>query len=193
MGVEEQADSLDEEEVAIVMEIAEVIERGRKDKLPALRNVPKKKLLEETAKVDKVLSKFKTHSITKTNEMFYAGAVVVTIRSGVKVDKVARRKEPMWKVRLQNKIKELRKDFNQLQASKDQDISNFLYCERLQRKYSNRIKRLNVFIEELKQKITAIAVKVRRYQRLVDYSKIIKGSFIGNYIKKKKDVMMINL
>ena len=52
MGAEEQADSLDEEEVAIVMEIAEVIEKGRKDKLPALRNVPKKKLLEETAKVD---------------------------------------------------------------------------------------------------------------------------------------------
>ena len=62
---EEQTDSLDEE-VAIVMEIAEVIERGRKDKLPAFRDVPKKKLLEETAKVDKVLSKFKTHSITMT-------------------------------------------------------------------------------------------------------------------------------
>ena len=44
---EEQADSLDEEEVAIVMEIAEVIERGRKDRLSALRNVPKKKLLQE--------------------------------------------------------------------------------------------------------------------------------------------------
>ena len=43
MGAEEQADSLDEEEVAIVMKIAEVIERGRKDKLPALRNAPKKK------------------------------------------------------------------------------------------------------------------------------------------------------
>ena len=78
MGVEEQVDSLNEEEVAIVMEIPEVIERGRKDKLPALRKVPKKKLLEEAAKVDKVLSKFKTHSITKTNELFYAGAVVVT-------------------------------------------------------------------------------------------------------------------
>ena len=45
MGAEEQADSLNEEEVAIVMEIAEVIEKGRKDKLPALRNVPQKKLL----------------------------------------------------------------------------------------------------------------------------------------------------
>ena len=33
MGAEEQADSLDEEEVAIYMEIAEVIEKGRKDKL----------------------------------------------------------------------------------------------------------------------------------------------------------------
>ena len=93
MGAEQQADSLDEEEVAIVMEIAEVIERGRKDKLPALRNVPKKKLLDETAKVDKVLSKFKTYSITKTNELFYAGAVVVTNRLGVKIDKVAGRKE----------------------------------------------------------------------------------------------------
>ena len=100
MGAEEQADSLDEEEVATVIEIAEVIERGRKDKLPALRTVPKKKLLEETAKVDKVLSKFRTHSVTKTNELFHAGAFVVTNRLGVKIDKVAGRKEPMWKRRL---------------------------------------------------------------------------------------------
>ena len=72
-----------------------MIERGRRDKLPALRNVPNKKLLEETAKADKVFSKFKTHSITKTNELFYAGAVVVTNRLGVKIDKAAWRKEPM--------------------------------------------------------------------------------------------------
>ena len=60
MRAEEEPDGLDQEEVAIVMEIAEVIERGRKDKLQALRNVPKKKLLEETAELGKVLSKFKT-------------------------------------------------------------------------------------------------------------------------------------
>ena len=125
MGAEKQADSLDEEEVAIVIEIAEVIEWGRKDKLSALRTVPKKKLLEETAKVDKVLSKFKTHSIAKTNELFYAEAFVVTNRLGVKIDKVAGRKEPVWKRRLQNKIIELRKDLSQLEASKDKDISNF--------------------------------------------------------------------
>ena len=40
-----------------------------------INNVPKNKLLEETAKVDKVLSKFKTYSITKTNELLYAGSL----------------------------------------------------------------------------------------------------------------------
>ena len=44
-----------------------MLERTQKDKLPALRDKPKKKLLEETAKVDQVLCKFKTHSITSTN------------------------------------------------------------------------------------------------------------------------------
>ena len=97
------------------------------------------------------MRKFKKHSITKTNELFYAGAVVVTNRLGVKVDKVAGRKELMWKRRLQNKIKELRKDLSQLEASKDKDISNFRHWERLERKYSITVKRLNVVVEELKQ------------------------------------------
>ena len=99
--------------------------------------------------------------------MFYAGAVAVTNRLGVKIDKVAWRKEPMWK-RLQNKIKELRKDLSQLEALKDKDISSFKHWERLQRKYSIRVKRFNVVIEELKKRITAIAAKVRRYQRLFE-------------------------
>ena len=84
----------------------------------------RRKLLEETAKVDTVLSKFERHSITKTNELFYAGAVVVTNRLGVMIDKVAWKKEPMWNRSLQNKIKELRKDLSQLEASKDKCISN---------------------------------------------------------------------
>ena len=145
-----------------------MIEKGRKDKLPALRNVPKKKLLEETAKVDKVLSKFVTQSITKTNELFNAEAFVVTNNLGVKIDKVAGREEPMCKRRLQNKIKKLRKDLSQLEASKDKGVSNFRHWERLERKYSIRVKRLNVVVEELKQRITAIAAKERRYQGRVD-------------------------
>ena len=44
------------------------------------------------------MSKFKIHSITNTSELFYAGAAVVTNRLGVKTEKVAWRKEPMWKI-----------------------------------------------------------------------------------------------
>ena len=43
--------------------------------------------------------------MTKTNELFYAGAVVVTNRLGVKIYKLAGRKETMWKRMLQNKIR----------------------------------------------------------------------------------------
>ena len=93
------------------------------------------------------------------NELFYAGAFVLTNRLGVKFDRVTGRKEP---------IKELRKDLSELEASKDKDISNFRHWERLERKYSIRVKRLNVVIEELKQRITAIAAKVRRYQGRLD-------------------------
>ena len=71
-------------------------------------------------------------------------------------------------IRLKNNIKEFRKDVSQLEASKDKDISNFRHWERLERKYSIRVKRLNVVIEELKHRITAIAAKVRRYQEWVD-------------------------
>ena len=72
--------------------------------------------------------------------MFYVGAVVVTNRLGVKIDKVAWTKEPMWKRRLQNKVKEPRKALLQLEASKDKDISNFRHWERLDRRYSIRVK-----------------------------------------------------
>ena len=63
----EEIGNLEEEEVAIIEEIAGVIGRTQKDKLPALkdklpalRDIPKKKLLEQTAKIHKVLGKFKT-------------------------------------------------------------------------------------------------------------------------------------
>ena len=120
LEADEEIGNLEKEEVAIVAEIAEMLERRQKYKLSALRDIPKKKLLEETAKTDKVLCKFKTHSIIKSNELFYAGAVVVINRLGVKINKVAKIKEPVQQ--LQNKIKELKKDLSQLELSKDKEL-----------------------------------------------------------------------
>ena len=47
LEADEEIGNLEEEEVAIIEEIAEVLERRQNDKLPALRDVHKKKLLEE--------------------------------------------------------------------------------------------------------------------------------------------------
>ena len=74
----------------------------------------------------------------------------------------------MWNRKFQNKIKELRKDLSQVEVSKDKDISNFRNWEILERKYSIRVKRQNVVIKELKQRITAIIAKVRRHQGRAD-------------------------
>ena len=49
------------------------------------------------------------------------------------MNKVAERKEPMWR-RLQNKIKELRKDLNHLELSKDKEVSNVWHWQTLERK-----------------------------------------------------------
>ena len=52
LEADEDIGNLEEEKVAIIEEIAEVLERRKKGKLPAVRDIPRKKLLEETAKAD---------------------------------------------------------------------------------------------------------------------------------------------
>ena len=99
---------------------------------------------------------------------------------------------------MKNKNKELRKDLSQQEASKDKDISNFRHWEKLQNKYSIIVKRLNVVIEELKQRITAIAAKVRRYQGRVDsyrQNKLFENNQRQFYreLDQEEDVMMISL
>ena len=96
------------------------------------------------------MCKLKTHSITKTNELLYGGAVVVTNRLGVKINKAAERKEQMWRRRLQNNIKELREDLSQIESSKDKEVSNVRHWQTLARKDSIRVKTLGVVIEESK-------------------------------------------
>ena len=54
----------------------------------------------------------------------------------------------------------LRKDLSQLESSKDKEVSDVKQWQ-TERKYSIRLKTLGVVIDELKQRIAAIAAKVR--------------------------------
>ena len=55
LEADKEIGNLEEDEAAMIEEIAKVFKRREKDKLPALRDIAKKKLVEETAKADKVL------------------------------------------------------------------------------------------------------------------------------------------
>lgn len=74
LKIHKETDSFKEEEVQIIEEFLTILEI-EKEIVPVLTNVPKKKLLEVAVKVDKGFSRFNTHSITKTNELFFEGAV----------------------------------------------------------------------------------------------------------------------
>ena len=51
---------------------------------------------------------------------------------------------------------------------KDKDINNFRHWKGLEKKNSIRVKRMNIVIKQLKQRITAIAAKAKTYQGRVD-------------------------
>ena len=48
--------------------------------------------------------------------MLYAAAVVVTERFGVKIGAKYKKKEPMWKRRLEGQVKVMRRDLSRLES-----------------------------------------------------------------------------
>ena len=108
-----------------------------------------------------------TNSITEMNNLLYAGAYVVAEKLGkMKKNKTNENpKEPCWKRRIQANNAEWRKDVSRLNERRK---STFKFdtkdLDRMERKY-----RLNdvgnvLVIDILKEKISAGATKVRRYQ-----------------------------
>ena len=66
-----------------------VNERVR-ERLPALEKVNKKKLKAEVKRANQVLEKMDTDEIANTNDLIYAGAVVVTEELGLRGTKGSR-------------------------------------------------------------------------------------------------------
>jgi len=75
-----------------------------------MKKVKRRKITEEVNKVNAVLEKVQSLDITSSNDLLYAGALVVTEKLGIITLFQKRIKEPWWKRRIERKIKELRKD-----------------------------------------------------------------------------------
>ena len=115
-----------------------------------------------------LLAKIRSENITTTNDLIYAAAVVTTENAGIKIEKGRKQAEPMWKRRIENQIRQLRKDLSRIEELKKGRKIKARYEEELQRKYWLKEKGLITVSEELKQRITAKAAKVSRYKARVE-------------------------
>ena len=117
-----------------------------------LKSYDRRKVREATSRVNGVIGKLKTTSITDTNRLILVGANVVGDLVGVKSRGEPKTKEPWWKRRIQGKISELRKDISHLEEWNKERMSKERIKNNLEHKYSVKKKGLKVVIEELKQK-----------------------------------------
>ena len=132
---------------------------------PNLRHVERKTLKREVSKINSVLKDIPTSNITDTNKLLKAAGRVVAKRLGLlRERKKNGLKEPWWKRRLKNKIEKMRKELSRLDRWKKQEIRNQRLKEEMKKKYQMKNKSIEVLIEELKQRITANAMKLKRYE-----------------------------
>ena len=157
------------EEVDLIEKLEEILQQER-ERLPSLRGINRGKLRDITKKVNAVLEKIETNDITKTNDLMYAGALLVTDLVGAKRGKRGPKKEPWWKRRLENQIKILNNDLGRVNALIQQKVVKRKHKDTLQTRYKIQQKGLGVVKEEIKQRIVAKSSKIKRYtSRITQY------------------------
>jgi hypothetical protein len=157
---------LTERELALRDKILQKFEVTERQRLPKLRDASWKDLAKITREVNNVICTIQTASIEDTNKLMYCTAMVVTEELGyeVKAPTQAKRKSSKWKIRLEIKIQKLRSDISCLEHLKRRSLRNIRTKEMLVKKYNLETKTIAEVLEELKQRVTATAKKIERYE-----------------------------
>jgi hypothetical protein len=144
----------------LITEKAKVRTLAEKPMLPNLKRFKHRKVAEETAVVNKVIGTIEVGDITDANDLIYAGAMVVAQRLGAISDRRQRneRNIPPWRRRMERSIQMYRRDLAKIVSLKE-----IKYGSRLNLKYNILEKGASHVIEMLKQRIKAMAEKIRRY------------------------------
>ena len=122
-----------------------------------------------TAKVNGMKRHIETDVVTQTNKAAMAAALWVAKEVGVKKDKTGGKKEPWWKRRIESDITNLRRDINRLEWERRGETGGKgkKKIKKLNTKYKVKKKRVNLVIEELKQRLIAKKTKVKRYEQRI--------------------------
>ena len=154
---------------AITDQLQKLLEDPSAITVKPLRHVNRKRLKEETSLVNSCIAGISTSSITDTNTLMLAGAHIVCERLGEKTSTIIsseKRKAPLWKRRIEDKIIQVRKDISHLEEMRKGTVLKQRIIEELHRRHPLLKKKgLPCIIEELKQRLRAKAAKIKRFQR----------------------------
>ena len=124
-----------------------------------------------TAKMNRVIELIETKTITQTNSLIKAVADQLDLQKY----EGGKKKGPWWKRRIEEDIKQLKKDTNilkrvkkgQIRACKESKVRGKVRSKLVEEKYGVKRKGLTTVIEELKQRILAKAAKLSRYEQRI--------------------------
>lgn len=159
---------------------------GDRPRLRALRHIERGKIMQEVKQIDKVLDCVEINNITELNDTIMACAKIVTD----KICKTGERRQnsnvPAWKERLQHKLEGIRADLSRVVEARGRDYDDPMR-KRLEKKYKIRNKGYDVVIEELKQDLSAVRQKIKRYtERVEQYNQ--NRMFVNNQKRFYQDL-----
>ena len=155
-------------------------------RLRALRHIERGKIIEEVKKIDKVLDCVEIRDVTELNDTIMACAKIVTEKICGNGERRQTRGPPAWKVRLQQKLEDIRSDLSKVVECRGRDFDDPMRM-RLEKKYRIRNKGYDVVVEELKQDLSAISQKIKRYsERVEQYNQ--NRTFVNNQKRFYQDL-----
>ena len=124
VDVEENDDKMSQENKQIVDRLKQMILQGRTSDGILFKKVNKRSLRAQTERVNSVIKFVKTKNITETNKLINAASVLVPDQMGLKKFEISWRKEPWWKRRIENDIKNLKHDINILRRESNGELGS---------------------------------------------------------------------
>ena len=165
---------LDEETQLIIAQLNKILADGRNTDGISFKKVDMNTLNRTTAKVNRVIELIETKNITQTNNLIKAAGVWVADQLGLKKSEGGKKKDPWWKRRIEEDIKQLKKNINILKRVKKGQIGEYKEGKGklVEEKYGVKRKGLTTVIEELKQRILTKAVKISQYEQRIQQFRI---------------------
>ena len=155
-------ETLDEETQIIIAQRNQILAGGRIIDGIFLKRVHMNTPNRTTAKVNRMIELIETKNITQTNNLIKAAGVWVADQLGLRKYEGGKKKDPWWKRRIEEDIKQLKKDINIFERVKKRQIGARKEgkAKLVEEKYGVKRKGLTTVIVELKQRIVAKAAKL---------------------------------